>query len=836
MITDTRLRRVQHLEEALLRKASVELLGSLIEELLETGDRSGALLAFRKYSPAFSNAPAQTQRRLRALHERILWNAPGDTLATNLPHSRYVIVGRNTELYTVTEALRSERTVTLLGAGGVGKTRIAMEIGRRLIPEFSDGVWWIDLRGACDTTWVQRVAAAFDATAMQDEAALIEALAEMECLLVFDGCEHAAASLAPALDRIASSCPRVRVLATSRSPVNVKRERLIRIDPLPVPAPDEPAAAMVRSSSAVQLFVERAAGADPRFMLTESNASAIRELCRRLDGLPLAIELAAAASSYVPLDEISSHIEAFSGGLQQTMAWSVELLGAAERGVLTRLAVFAAPFGFEEARAAGGVETEASLKRLIDASLLHMRVENGVSEYYLLDVMREFVDGLLSAAERAAAQRGVLALYAKDAVRPDFANLEEVVRERLSDEGDVLACLQALAHCAIRFGMTGSVEAIADLCESAVVRTTPALTPAAPYIETLRALAWLDNRRGLFRHAMARNSEAAQLAQSAGEAGSEVRALSGLYISAINAGDYDAAERAASHALSISEALRDPELLAVALRCRAGVHVALAQFTEAIPYFERLLTLDLDRVPQTLLAMGLHDYALAHLHLGHFNVARTLARRSIEVCASIGDYSTQADAYNALGAIELAEGRLEPAFEAYRESLALSARPGTHPITRARTLEGCAASSMRDDQLEAIAQVLGCAEQQRVRFRAPRNPFERGKADALHAALASRMGAARLEAALLAGRTRSYRDASRLAEGLQCGSAPPERAERFACLTPREREIAELAAAGASNREVSEKLHLSVRTVENHLAAIYKKLGIRTRAELVAGT
>lgn len=145
-------------------------------------------MAFRKYSPAFSNAPAQTQRRVRA------------SLATNLPHSRYVIVGRHTELYAVTEALRSERTVTLLGAGGVGKTRIAMEIGRRLIPEFADGVWWIDLRGASDTTWVQRVAAAFHASAMQDEAALTEALAEMECLLVFDGCEHAAASLAPALD------------------------------------------------------------------------------------------------------------------------------------------------------------------------------------------------------------------------------------------------------------------------------------------------------------------------------------------------------------------------------------------------------------------------------------------------------------------------------------------------------------------------------------------------------------------------------------------------------------------------------------------------------------
>jgi DNA-binding CsgD family transcriptional regulator len=175
---------------------------------------------------------------------------------------------------------------------------------------------------------------------------------------------------------------------------------------------------------------------------------------------------------------------------------------------------------------------------------------------------------------------------------------------------------------------------------------------------------------------------------------------------------------------------------------------------------------------------------------------------------------------------------VEEALRLYRAGLALENRPGTHPVTAARTLEGCAASALRDDQLDAAAQIFGHAEQIRRRVRSPLQPFEREKAHALCAVFESRLGDERFEAGRLAGRMKNFREICDLVARVAAGSAPPEKAERFAGLTAREREIAELAATGASNREISAQLFVSVRTVENHLATIYRKLGIKTRAEL----
>jgi DNA-binding CsgD family transcriptional regulator len=230
--------------------------------------------------------------------------------------------------------------------------------------------------------------------------------------------------------------------------------------------------------------------------------------------------------------------------------------------------------------------------------------------------------------------------------------------------------------------------------------------------------------------------------------------------------------------------------------------------------------------------MAMHDYAIARLHLGHATVARTLAERALKISEEARDFGTQADAANVLGSIALAEGDVEAALRWYRAALTPASRPGMHPVTVTRTLEGCAASALRDDQLDIAAQIYGHAEQLRRRLQSPLQPFEREKAQALRTVFESRLGDERFEAGRLAGRTKSFREICDLVARLGAGSAPPEKAERFAELTAREREIAELAATGASNREISAQLFVSVRTVENHLATIYRKLGIKTRAEL----
>lgn len=827
MITDVSARRVAHMEDALARKPTVELLASLVDVLLAGGDRPRALAAFERHAPAFAEGSPSWRRRLRALHERILWNLPAAALRTNLPHARHVIVGRNTELSAAAELLRRQ-PVTLAGAPGVGKSRLALEIGRRCLPDFPDGVWWIDLHGArAGTGWAHALAGVLDIPAFGEESAVLEALRQMQALLIFDGCDEQRASLADALERITESRSRSRALVSVRRPLGFPGEHVLRIEPLPVPQNAGVALDRLLASPAIQLFVERAAAADPRFTLNESNAAALARICRNNGGLPLAIELAACAVAYLPLEEIWRR----SG---ESLSWSIDALPRAEREVLLRLSIFEAPFGFTEACAAGGKHTETALKRLIDSSLLHTRIESGGPEYYLLDSLRASLRGRLTDEERDAARRRLLCLYAEPQAPAAVANVHAAVESGLLQQDAMPLILQVLAARAIPLAVRGHVDDAASLCERALRLAGSADEHSTSYIETLRALAWLHNRRGFFERAIHDYEDAAMRCARAGDAATRVRVLSGLYIAAINAGDYTAASAAAQEALATADRLRDTEILAIALRCRAGVHVALGEFEPALPHYERLLTLDLERVPQSLLALGLHDYALAHLHLGHATVARSLAQRAVDVSRAVGDFSTESDACNALGAIELMQGRIDAAFQAYRDGLSLCSRPGAHPITRARSLEGYAASAMREDQLEAVAQLLGHAEQLRDRHRAPRNPFERGRTQTLYDALASRLGRERLQAALLTGRTRSFRDALSLAQTLRSGDTAPRQVTRFANLTLREREIALLAAGGRSNRDIAQQLHLSTRTVENHLAAIYKKLGVTGRAQLMS--
>ncbi len=842
--TDTFSRRLEHLRRALERpNAPLEVVAALIDALLEGGDRAGALQAYRRYAPRYENGAPQLRTRLRALHERILWNAPETTLQTNVPASRYVMVGREAETYAIAEQLRITPVLCITGAGGVGKTRIALEVARRVLPEYADGVWWVDLSpiedGAYCAEYVAHILGLtlIDATAE----AFAETLASKSCVLVLDRCERVADAVRVLVDDLRKHCTAVRFLLTSRSAIGAAGEHEVRVAPLDLPREDRSDRTTMLSSPAVQLFVERAAAVDPRFGLTEENAGAIGALCRKLGGLPLAIELAASSAGHVPLSHIAQRVDAGHEDIFQTIRWSYDLLDPAAAATLLRLGIFAGPFGFDEAQATSGEQIASSLKRLIDAALVHMRLEGGTPEYYLLDSARDFALARLTGDEAAAVNRRLLSYYARLArgessgrarLELSFSNIANVLAA-LSDDADASAeALAVLAAAGIRFGVLGHVDETTRLCESALDNAAADPKHSSAYVDVVRTLAWLRNRKGDFRKAIELARESADLALALDVPRLVVSALSIAYIASINAGDYDAARACSDEALEVARKTEDAAILADALRSAAGSRVAIGDFEASLPLYDELLTLDVERVPQTVLAMAMHDYAIARFSLGNSQVAQTLAQRSAELSAQRRDYSTQADAHNVLGAISLSEGNVEDALQFYRTALHLANRPGLHPITVARTLEGCAASALRDEQLDIAGQILGHSEQMRLRFRAPRNPFERAKGQALHTALESRLGAERFEACLIAGRTKTFGEICGLAARLDAGSAPPEKAERFAGLTNRERVIAELAAGGVSNREISEDLHVSVRTVENHLAAVYRKLGIKTRAEL----
>ena len=284
---------------------------------------------------------------------------PGSGRSSNLPRAASSFVGRGPALAELARLLEATALLTITGAGGTGKTRLALQVAQRALPGYPDGVWLVELAPLADPALVpQAVASVLGVGERPGEApaaTLAAALAERRLLLVLDNCEHLVAACAALADALLRACPHVRVLATSREPLRVPGETVWRAPPLETPPPGAVSPEALAANESVRLFVERAGAARPGFALRPENAGAVAELCRRLDGIPLALELAAARASVLPVGDLLGRLEdrfrLLTGGSrtalprQQTLAatvdWSYALLTEPERALFRRLAVFA---------------------------------------------------------------------------------------------------------------------------------------------------------------------------------------------------------------------------------------------------------------------------------------------------------------------------------------------------------------------------------------------------------------------------------------------------------------------------------------------------------------
>jgi predicted ATPase/class 3 adenylate cyclase len=342
--------------------------------------------------------------------------------AHNLPAALTSFVGREDDLIMLSRRLAEERLVTLVGAGGVGKTRLAVETARRVFEEFDDGVWLVELAALRDpdqvASTVARAVGYHDPLAEAGGPALVRerlaaAVADQRMLLLLDNCEHlvqAAADLAAGLVR---SCPRLVVLATSRQSLGVAGERLVEVGSLNLPGDDNPS--VVAESGAGSLFVVRAQAIHPGFRLDDTTGPGVAEVCRRLDGVPLAIELAAARVRVLTPAQIASRLDQAIGDaapardladrhhtMRAALAWSVDLLTEAERSLFRRLAVFRASFVLEAVEAVSGDlghDTVELLGSLVDKSLvLATDGPAGERRFRLLEPVRQFAMELLNAS------------------------------------------------------------------------------------------------------------------------------------------------------------------------------------------------------------------------------------------------------------------------------------------------------------------------------------------------------------------------------------------------------------------------------------------------------
>ncbi|WP_283135138.1 ATP-binding protein [Rhizohabitans arisaemae] len=323
-----------------------------------------------------------------------------DTTAGSLPTELPRFIGRHEELHEIDRLLRIFRLVTLTGVAGVGKTRTALRAGDEATERFPDGVWLVPLSPLRDGALVPHAVGlavkARDQTARPMIDLLVEHLAGRRCLLILDTCEHVVGECALLVTTLLRSCPDVRILATSRQPLRVGNEALVELAPLPAP-PEE---ADPAGYDAVTLLVDRARRHVPGFALTSANADAVARLCRRLDGLPLALELAAAQLRDRTADELAgrpgppahgeSTVLAPHGSLWTTIGWSHELCTPAERLLWARVSVFAAGFDLETAeRVCGGGpvrDVPGTLASLVAKSV----VVRGGGRYRLLDSLREY--------------------------------------------------------------------------------------------------------------------------------------------------------------------------------------------------------------------------------------------------------------------------------------------------------------------------------------------------------------------------------------------------------------------------------------------------------------
>ena len=345
-------------------------------------------------------------------------------LANNLPAQVTTFIGRERELSEVRALVASSRLVTLTGAGGCGKTRLGLQLAAGLLDGSGDGVWLVELAAVLDEDAVApAICRALGIAAQPGRPVLetlLDALALQDVLIVLDNCEHLIGACAKAADAIVRRCPRVRLVATSREPLGIGGEAVYRVPPLSLPGPGESALAAAGSSDAVALFVDRARAQGTGLVVDEATAPLVVSICARLDGLPLAIELAAARLRSLSLrglaDRLDQRFSLLTGGsrtalarqqtLRATVDWSYSLLHGAERSLLRRLSVFAEGFDLDAAEAVCGFgdlglsDVAGLLGSLVDKSLVVAEPAGEALRYRLLETIRQF------AAERLVGAGG----------------------------------------------------------------------------------------------------------------------------------------------------------------------------------------------------------------------------------------------------------------------------------------------------------------------------------------------------------------------------------------------------------------------------------------------
>ncbi|MFI9508264.1 ATP-binding protein [Nocardia sp. NPDC052566] len=754
----------------------------------------------------------------------------------NLPAEVTSFIGRGSEVAAAKKLLASTRLLTLTGPGGVGKTRLARRVGEAVRRAFPDGVWLVEVALVDDGELVALSVA--QALGLRDDtsaplAALTDFLADKNMLLIVDNCEHLIDACAALVNRLIATTAHVRILATSREPLGVAGEQALPIAPLPVPEVDADSGAVASGdSAALRLLVDRAAAADPEFRVGDANRDALAAICVRLEGIPLALELAALRLRVFTPDQVLERLDdalrLLTTGLrtaprrQQTLEaairWSYDLCTTGEQRLWEQLSVFAGGFDLDAAEAVCVIEPPGALidalSGLVDKSVLsyrqnsHRHDSDGTGRYTMLEPLRQFALARLAAhdGERAVrlrhrdhyyavARRGRTAYWGgedvgwfRDVTR-EHANLRAALRFSLADPDGAHRALEIAAELRpfwehYRFLLEGYRWLLEALDKDRAHTADRARALAAASV----IAAMLSDTESAARYV----DDCVEIATELGAAENLVEAELLSALLAFASGDparaLDLAETAAAHADDCAHRGAAMESLAFGYVCalvledpRAGA--LAARFLRAA-----------ERHGSHLLG-GLAHWAVGtnHWRKGEQDKAIGALRRAVELFRLFDRCVWTASGFDGLAWVAFASG--DPVRAARLMGAAVTARRGsTQRLAHAMT--------------EVVGDKVRLQVQEKLGDKDFRAAFDGGAALGLDEAIDYALGA-------------------------EPAAAPPSpRSAAAGILTRREKDVARLIAAGYSNKRIAGELVISIRTAESHVDHILTKLGFSSRTQI----
>jgi predicted ATPase/DNA-binding CsgD family transcriptional regulator len=747
----------------------------------------------------------------------------------SLPATLTKLIGREREVAEIARLIAGNRLVTLVGSGGVGKTRLAIEEAAAVAPQFADGVDLVDLSGVPDPTllWatVARAVSVDDRANADLAQRLTRVIRPQSRLLVLDNCEQHLAGIAVAATQLLSGCPRLWILATSREGLGVPGEVIWRVPSLTFPwLGHQPSLDEMEGFGAMALFAERARAARPGLVIGTADIAALSSICFRLDGIPLALELAAARVTALSITEIADRLDdrftllsrtvgapARHQTLRASVDWSHQLLSQPEQALFRRLAVFAGGWSLSAAEEVGAGSSVGQghaarlLAALVDKSLIQAEDSVAGTRYRMLEAVKAFAYEQLVASGELEEVRARHGTY--------FADLGEQVASRLHGRDQDLwaSCLDQ---------DQANLRAAHQWCAAAPARAVRGLRMAAGLWEY-----WLI--RGLIEEGAAWLEDALQ--RASGPPGTRAATLTGLAFFTCLRGEFQRGGELFAASIALYEQTDDLDGQARALAIlgywRAN-HGDREGSAEALDHAMQLAGQAQDRYSAAFaqLMAGLAASSMAESAL-----ARAHAARSVELFSEIGDRRGAGYARCVLADCLSGEGAPRESLTILRTCLGafeeLRDRWGLLISTISAALAHAALGDWRQ-----TAFALGVADSLSERIGGHPFPSVQAAIDAVAAQTAAELGPSvtpRRESGRAVGRG----DRIAVAIGLAPEPEPALAQRQELPLTRREHEVTELIAGGLTNRQIAERLFIAQRTVDTHVGHILAKLGCSNRSQ-----